>query len=400
MLGTPPKRSLRLASVPNLQRRSASPAVEESAGGPRHQTSRSSRSLRSSLHSGCKDLKDFKRVARGADANRAVPRKFTNSQDDGGTGGSHSATAARTENHAAVRGGTRSPDCREDSWLPLNHEAREWLEENSDRLSAQTQKCLLIHEQLISLLKPLLGHEGAVSRADAGVARPDWEELGKPLSRSALEGAPIELLGNAVRASARRQDELRSELATAEETLQAARAQYRMQDVATDKFEQALEAGSEAEMRRLREQAAALEARLHDRLEALQHLASQTVARPQSPIALSSPPRGFGQPCHSPIRSYNGYKVFNTKARSVSPPRHQSSTACKPLVPQSRAPSQPRVSGSPRAVSTPVVVARPCVRVAAAAAAVARHQATLAHPLQQLDDARHRAQVEFWSGTI
>eukprot|EP00439_Symbiodinium_sp_Y106_P012988 s5629_g1.t3 len=138
-----------------------------------------------------------------------------------------------------------------------------------------------------------------------------------------------------------------------------------------------------------------LPARLRDRLEALQHLSKARAGQQRSPVSLSPT-----QPCQSPIRSY---KIFNTKARSVSPPRHQHSITLatgKPLVsqqcrPLGRTHQEPTraLSGSPRAVSTPVVATPPLLRVAAAAAGAARHQAT--PHFQQLDDARHRAQVDF-----
>jgi len=234
----------------------------------------------------------------------------------------------------------------------------------------------------------------------ARAARKAEEKSPGKLSPNALEGAPLDLLKAEWLCSvaAQRRDELRSEIVAAEQELRAAEAEFRIEEARNDKFEQAVEAGGEAEMRRLEEKASLLEARLRDRLEALQHLSKARAGQQRSPVSLSPT-----QPCQSPIRSY---KIFNTKARSVSPPRHQHSITLatgKPLVsqqcrPLGRTHQEPTraLSGSPRAVSTPVVATPPLLRVAAAAAGAARHQAT--PHFQQLDDARHRAQVDFWSG--
>ncbi|CAE7783921.1 Comt, partial [Symbiodinium sp. CCMP2456] len=379
MSGTPPKRSSRLSA--NVQRK---PARADELRPSRSQNSRPSRS-------------EPRRPERGLAASRAAAN-FSPAEDDGGTGGSHSTTTMATEKAPCVRS-TRSPDARQDSFPLLTDEARDWLEENADRLSDQTQKCLMMHQQLQQLLVQQGSLPMRMDAPSARAAREVEEKNPGKLSPTALEGAPLDLKAELCSHSvaARRRDELRSELVAAEQELLAAEAEFRIEEARNDKFEQAVEAGSEAEMRRLQEKAALLEARLRDRLETLQHLASKARAGQQrSPVSLSPT-----QPCQSPIRSY---KIFNTKARSVSPPRQQHSITLstgKPLVsqcrPLSRTHEPPRaLSGSPRAVSTPVVATPPLLRVAAAAAGAARHQAT-AH-FQQLDDARHRAQVDFWSG--
>ncbi|CAE7803308.1 Pol [Symbiodinium sp. CCMP2592] len=238
MSGTPPKRSSRLSAVPRK------PARADELRPSRSQNSRPSRI-------------EPRRPERGPAASRAAAN-FSPAEDDGGTGGSHSTTTMATEKAPCVRS-TRSPDARQDSFPLLNDEAREWLEENADRLSDQTQKCLMMHQQLQQLL---LQQGSLPTRMDvapsAPAAREAEEKSPGKLSPNALEGAPLDLLKaerlcSAPSVAAQRRDELRSEIVAAEQELRAAEAEFRIEEARNDKFEQAVEAGGEAEMRRLEE---------------------------------------------------------------------------------------------------------------------------------------------------
>jgi len=391
--GSPPKRSSRFASMSNKERRSVSPGASASdakihgtrpVSGTRDRAWKSGRLERSSQSSLGSASKEVRQAGRGPLGSKTSP-SFLPPEDDGGTGGAGSRNAMG--NAPAVQSSLRQS---RQSSSPLSQEARDWLEENADRLAVQTQKCLLIHQQLHELL-----FQGSpLRRMDAPPARDGKEASSLSVH---LEGAPLDLAGKVSQAAAQRRDELKSELAAADQKKERLQQQSRIQEEKGKSFEKALEDGSEAEMRRLREQASVLEARLRDRLDAVEQLASQASAPKWSPFVWSPSSPGAAGQSHSPFGSYHS---FDPKARSMSPPRQQRATSMtigKPPM------TRRTLSGSPRAVSGPVVVARsPLIRVAAAAAAgVARPQAaTLAHPLQQLDDARQRAQADFWSGTM
>eukprot|EP00439_Symbiodinium_sp_Y106_P017987 s5629_g2.t1 len=268
-------------------------------------------------------------------------------------------TTMATEKAPCVRS-TRSPDSRQDSFPLLNDEAaacelnkgsmlstdcksqvriKTFLpvhtdfassiaeEENADRLSDQTQKCLMMHQQLQQLLlqqgslpmrtwpnrtfahhRSALSHRAVEVRMDvapsARAARKaealtdsrtallkdacfvsEGEEprqavaecLGRKKAKLSIaslskhtraflgnvfvivcffwRGAPLDLLKAEWLCSvaAQRRDELRSEIVAAEQELRAAEAEFRIEEARNDKFEQAVEAGGEAEMRRLEE---------------------------------------------------------------------------------------------------------------------------------------------------
>jgi len=263
----------------------------------------------------------------------------------------------------------------------IAQEAGDWLEENASRLAIQTQKCLLIHRQLQEHLS-----EGSPTRKgqigkEAEVA---WQS--KTLSLQALEGAPLDLLDISEMATSERRDKLRADLGLASEDVKSLREEIRSEQVAGEQFDEALEAGSKVELRRLKEEVSMLEVRIRDRLDTLRQLATQAVSPRWSPSAASpSSPRVI---LHSPVTRYN----FGPKGRSTSPPRQRAT------VPISLRAPQP--SGACRAVSVPMIAptkvkAPTVIRVAA----VGPRQAAPGY-LQHLDDVRHRVQSEFWSGTL
>ncbi|CAJ1417847.1 unnamed protein product [Effrenium voratum] len=117
----------------------------------------------------------------------------------------------------------------------------------------QTQKCLLVHRQLQDLLASSPARTPSVCDSEA------WRS--KPLSLQALEGSPLDLLEHvSPGAATKRRDELRSELAAAEQEVHSLQEELRAEDEAAEKFQQALEEGTKAELRRLQEQVAMLEA--------------------------------------------------------------------------------------------------------------------------------------------
>lgn len=309
-------------------------------------------------------------------------------EDDGGTGGAGTAPARSR----VVRGGSRSRDLgrRVPSPKAINQEAGDWLEENASRLAIQTQKCLLIHRQLQDLLS-----RGS-PRNGASADEVSWQS--KTLSLQALEGAPLDLLEISEVATSERRDKLRADLTLAEEDVNRLKEEIRVEQAAGEQFQEALEAGTKVELRRLKEEVSVLEVRIQDRLDTLRQLAIQAVSPRWSPSAASpsSPSRVF---VHSPVTRISN---FGPKARSTSPPR-QRATVPLTTFPTFTAP-QSGACGACRAVSVPMIAPKQApslIRVAAAATAMTGRQAgATAYPLQQLDDVRHRVQAEFWSGTM
>lgn len=223
-----------------------------------------------------------------------------------------------------------------------------------------------------------------------------WQS--KTLSLQALEGAPLDLLDISEVATSERRDKLRADLTLAEEDVNRLKEEIRVEQAAGEQFNEALEAGTKVELRRLKEEVSVLEVRIQDRLDTLRQLATQAVSPRWSPSAASpsSPSRVF---VHSPVTRISN---FGPKARSTSPPRQR---ATVPLTTFTQAP-QTGACGACRAVSVPMIAPKQAptlIRVAAAATAMTgRGQAggPTAYPLQQLDDVRHRVQAEFWSGTM
>lgn len=337
---------------------------------------------------------------RGGNYRPSAPSWTTSSpEDDGGTGGAGGTESSRSTGPTGpvsrarvVRGGSRSPNVRQPSPRPINQEARDWLEENANRLAMQTHKCLQIHRQLQDLLSqqgsPMARTDGPGSSKESTADQEvPWQS--KALSLRALEGSPMDLLEHvSATATSERRDQLKSDLKLAEDDLARVREELRADQWANDQFDQALEVGTQAEIHRLQEEVSVLEVRIHERLHTLKQLATQAMS-PRWPAASPSSHRVL---IHSPIPCYN----FG-KARSTSPPRQRAT------VPLTMA--QPTQCGGCRAVSVPMIAAKQAkpptlIRVAAAAAAATGREAAAALPLQQLDDVRHRVQAEFWSGTM
>eukprot|EP00435_Cladocopium_sp_Y103_P064451 s54_g26.t1 len=165
----------------------------------------------------------------------------------------HGTAPARSR---VVRGGSRSRDLgrRAPSPKAINQEAGDWLEENASRLAIQTQKCLLIHRQL----QDLLSRQGSPTRNGASMDEVSWQS--KTLSLQALEGAPLDLLDISEVATSERRDKLRADLTLAEEDVNRLKEEIRVEQAAGEQFNEALEAGTKVELRRLKEEVSVLEA--------------------------------------------------------------------------------------------------------------------------------------------
>jgi len=159
--------------------------------------------------------------------------------------------------------------------VPLSLEAKEWLEENAERLAAQTEKCLFVHCQLQALLR---GQQQSPRGRRAAAFKAAATEV-LPLT-SLVAGAPQELLSRASEASpvhhldAERRDLLKSELASSQLKADRLRGELRALRSGRESFSKALDLGSHAELQRFQQQASVLQARLADRLDTLKHLAT------------------------------------------------------------------------------------------------------------------------------
>eukprot|EP00931_Biecheleriopsis_adriatica_P033162 TRINITY_DN19261_c0_g1_i2.p1 TRINITY_DN19261_c0_g1~~TRINITY_DN19261_c0_g1_i2.p1 ORF type:complete len:433 (-),score=97.41 TRINITY_DN19261_c0_g1_i2:13-1311(-) len=309
-----------------------------------------------------------------------------------------------------AKGGSRSPDRRQRSPAPqLSVEAREWLEENGDRLASQTKKCLMVHCQLQELLSQQ-GLSGAVVTTPRAAAL-EAAAVEKPPSLRALEGAPPELLSRAQAVASlkpgsfERRDELRSELSASQQQVEDLKQELRHLQESSQNFEKAVEAGSQIELQRHMQEALVLEARLRDRLDAVKQLAAAKASpNPCSPRSPWSSPSPVARRPHSP--SADGRAgAWPVQGPSMGRQLPITGTVVQPVF----QPAFPAVQPL-RTVSAPMTTAMPptLIRVAAAAAAGAAiapgpqagEAVAAAHSLQRLDDARQRAQVEFWSGSL
>lgn len=256
--------------------------------------------------------------------------------------------------------------------VPLSLEAKEWLEENAERLAAQTEKCLFVHCQLQALLR---GKEQSPRGRRAAAFKAAATEV-LPLT-SLVAGAPQELLSRASEASpvhhsdAERRDLLKSELASSQLKADRLRGELRALRSGRESFSKALDLGSHAELQRFQQQASVLQARLADRLDTLKTTSWSATA----PKASWSPPKnGGGGHCGSPGRSLSPIGSFaaapaTSIVRNVSSPVRMLRT---PVLGQARA--EPVIATACRNGGTGLAMA--------------------ANPRQKLDSAHRQAQIQ------
>eukprot|EP00930_Biecheleria_cincta_P006251 TRINITY_DN10723_c0_g1_i1.p1 TRINITY_DN10723_c0_g1~~TRINITY_DN10723_c0_g1_i1.p1 ORF type:complete len:417 (+),score=50.31 TRINITY_DN10723_c0_g1_i1:65-1315(+) len=267
------------------------------------------------------------------------------SEEDG-----EQVSQAQTESKARKSNFSHQP-------VPLSLEAKEWLEENAERLAAQTEKCLFVHCQLQALLR---GQQQSPRRRAAAFKAAATEVL--PLT-SLVEGAPQELLSQASEATpahhadVERRDLLRSELVDSQLKVVRLRGELRALRSGRESFSKALDLGSHAELQRCKQQSSVLQARLADRLDTLQQIAT-TSCNTFAPKASWSPPtNGGGGRCGSPGRSLSPIGSFPA-APAISVVRNVSSpvrTVRAPLLGQAYA--EPAVATACRKGGTGLAMA-------------------------------------------
>jgi len=261
-------------------------------------------------------------VAGPASATSHGPRHAAGSGSHAGSGGKDAPAASEQQEPQSLERTVL------DFGFPSAADPREWLMENSERLLAQTEKCLVVHRQLQRLLlagetvdgrdngdiKRELGNHGsqeaggragylsrrpaaahAQQQATAAVEVLTAEMVGatRQSAAVAMKGRRgTEVLGHRVELAAlkRRRAELRSELSyTTEEAFQL-QSQISSARSASDKFQEAVTSCCEAELARLNNHARDLEARIAERLEFLKF--SEQASKDAAKGSCNLPPGG------------------------------------------------------------------------------------------------------------